>query len=363
MSTRAKIGAGVASVLVTLVLLVILSFIAAPASVNAPEPSPGASAAPSPGAAVDTNIHSCLTGAIAETLAEPSPAPVGDQRIFVSGRGDPCSYLSVYVGEAGPPDPNDSSVTTVALVSGLDPAGGTINGDVKGMYAVPESRLSDGGAPTDIAPVPAVAITNLNGTREGGYRFAVTPGYVWRIILRLSATDPPRDLVVPDESGCTVAPASLVIQGGKVNTRLIAHIDLRTRSLSCSATNVITPLGDNQSIIKVGTEDFKRDQPLPDIGTLPRLNPIAVGLRAGAGRIYPATLVAQLRGAEAARASITDPISIFIFLVGAFVVIALGSFAVWVLFRSGSDERKRKPLGGSKPTKLTSKKRRWGIRS
>lgn len=363
-------------------LVVLLSFIESPMILPAPDASASAELAPGPdgstpdpaqasGDPLDPEaspeasgaaafpVTRCPTGAFADAIeAQSSPRPNRGDAAFRGAVGDPCSYISVYVAAPDPADPDGAF-----LIDGLErdpgveaPAGR------RELYAVPVERL-DGEDIGSIGSVPARRITFRDGTWDGGYRLGVPPGYVWALYLRATDEDAgPRNLVASDEQGCALLPVRLLIREDE-KTRLIVKIDLRKRSIACDLRDEL-PLDENQALVTVITEEYVSEKTIPSLGPLPLLNPVAVALLAGVGRVADPERVGALRAEESARRAATNPISIGLFVFTSAATIILAGFALWVLLRSNRDDSpRRKRRGDRGGPKLTRGRGRRGSKA
>jgi hypothetical protein len=241
---------------------------------------PNATGSPDPNASptIPPARPDCPTGLA--PLPSSGPTASNDPRPIVDRTGDPCSYLSIYVGNS----------------SGFD-YGGAVD-----LSAV---RLSlDSGA-----AAPSVSLTASAPGPQSVRTIAITRGAVWRILLN-------GHVISLSQAGSAVSDEALLDVRGETRFNLFVLMPDTGSPDAPRAT-----LGS----IAVATSEAS---PPP----APERNPLAVGAGTGAGVHYDLTFITTLRTIEQqiANPNETSPLEWLVFLVGLIAVIAVGAFTGWL---------------------------------
>jgi hypothetical protein len=312
------------------------------ASGGSPANSPGCSpahASPSPSPAASLGAD-CPTGAFLEAAA--SPVPGTDP--YVKGVGDACSWLSVYLGRVsliedpqdptkqinGPPvfhEARAEDLTHFALVA------------IGSLFGAP---LPDAPAQAQISP-------------SGAIRFLTTPGFVWQLSYVHTEgvgqlTHPVSEPIKIIGPNCGLRTLNLALPDPNApGQRYLVRVRLPVDGIfleicpDLPLQPVSEPLGEPVISIAVGA-----GLPSPAPAAAPQLNPIALSLRAAQGRFYRPDLIA-LNNPTVTSA---DAFSLIFFgLVGG-LTLALGVFAIWLIFLSGDRvARKKAPVKRRRPAR------------
>ena len=298
--------------------------------------SPGsgvASPSPSPSPSVDPAAEAqrlCPTGAVGQAIAAASASPLPERDIWGQGAGDPCAYISVYLGRerliTDPLDPTTTRVEIELLTADRmrDPDGRDSAPRLLTLLAI---------TATGANPVPPAAAEQKRLT-DGGIRFGASETFIWRLLYGTRS-------VLVDDGACPAREVTLAIPDASID-RYVLRLRIPDEGEILELCG--QPLADGTAIARLETIKFNRDAVrLPALDPV-ELNPLSVSLLAAQGRWYNPDLVASIAKRQAGPSG--DPLCFLLFLFGFGVALALGAFAFWLLFLSG--ERRIKARGERK---------------
>lgn len=300
--------------------------------------SPGASASPgggvaSPSPSIDPVAEAqrlCPTGAVAQAIAAADASPLPERDVWAQGIGDPCAYISVYLGrERLVTDPLDPTTTRVEI----ELLTADRMRDPDGRDSAPRLLTLLAITATGSTPIPPAAAEQKRLT-DGGIRFGAGETFIWRLLYGTRS-------VLVDDGACPAREATLAVPDASID-RYVLRLRIPDEGEILELCG--QPLADGTAIARLETIKISRDAvrlPAPDPV---ELNPLSVSLLAAQGRWYNPELVASIAKRQAGPSG--DPLSFLLFLFGFGVALALGAFAFWLLFLSG--ERRIKPRGERK---------------
>lgn len=294
------------------------------ASGSSPGPTASVTPAPTPDPVAEAERR-CPTGAVGQAVAAASAEPLKEKDVWGQGTGDPCAYLTVYLGrERLVTDPLDPRTIKTEIELLTAERMRDRDGRDEGLRLLTLLAITATGS----APIPPAA-AEVTRLPDGGIRFGAQETFIWRLAYGM------RSVLIEDGS-CPAREATLAIPDASLDRYV-----LRLRIPDEGATLELCgqPLAEGTAVGRLETIKISRDAvrlPVPDPV---ELNPLSVSILAAQGRWYNPELVASIAKRQAGPSG--DPLSFALFLIGSGVALALGAFAFWLLFLSG--ERRIKP--------------------